>query len=272
MTKSNSWSSREQSMLLLNAYLDNELDAASVLDVEQQLAADPALRVEHERLVQLRRRLASHLAGERVSDDMRRRIAAIADTPSGSEASDNVVPLTRRPARAFGWQHMAAAAALAAIVTGVGTFGLVRDDSSPGDIAAIVTDHRRALLAAAPYDVASSDRHTVKPWFDSKLALSPQVLDLSSVGFPLAGGRIEILDGKPVPVLVYQRRAHVISVVAAPHSGQRNTSEPSRVSTHDGYSVIEWYGRDFDYFVVSDLAEPDLMDFVKLWRQEAGDR
>ena len=98
------------------------------------------------------------------------------------------------------------------------------------------------------------------------------MLDLSSVGFPLAGGRIEILDGKPVPVLVYQRRAHVISVVAAPHNGQRNTSEPSRVSTHDGYSVIEWYGRDFDYFVVSDLAEPDLMEFVKLWRQEAGDR
>ena len=131
MTKSNSWLSREPSMLLLNAYLDNELDAASVLDVEQQLAADPALRGEHERLVQLRRRLASHLAGEGVSDDMRRRIAAIADTPSGSEASDNVVPLTRRPARAFGWQHMAAAAALAAIVTGVGTFGLVRDEFEP---------------------------------------------------------------------------------------------------------------------------------------------
>ena len=73
-------------------------------------------------------------------------------------------------------------------------------------------------------------------------------------------------------MLVYQRRAHIISVVAAPRGGQEKTSEPSRVSTHDGYSVIEWHGRDFDYFVVSDLAEPELVEFVQLWRQEAGDR
>ncbi len=273
MTKSNTWSSREQSLLLLNAHIDNELDAASVLDVEQRLASDPALRVEHERLVQLRQRLASHVAGERASDDLRRRIAAIADAPSAPGAKpDNVVPLPKRPARTYGWQHMAAAAALAAVVAGVGTFGLVQDDPGSGEIAAIVTDHRRALLAAAPYDVASSDRHTVKPWFDSKLALSPQVFDLSSAGFPLAGGRVEILDGKPVPVLVYQRRAHVISVVAAPRGGEGKTTEPSRVSTHDGYSVIEWHGRDFDYFAVSDLAEPELAEFVQLWRREAGGR
>lgn len=273
MTKPNSWSSREQSLLLLNAYLDNELDAASVLDVVQRLASDPALRVEYERLVQLRAALASHLAGERASDDLRRRIAAIADTPPASEALPaNIVPLPKRPARAYGWQHMAAAAALAAVVAGVGTFGLVREDTGSGDIAAIVTDHRRALLAAAPFDIASSDRHTVKPWFDSKLALSPQVFDLSSAGFPLAGGRVEILDGRPVPVLVYHHRGHVISVVAAPRGRQEKTTEPSRVSTREGYSVIDWRGRDFDYFVVSDLAEPELEEFVKLWRQEAGDR
>lgn len=273
MMKPTSWSSREQSLLLLNAYLDNELDAASVLDLEQRLASDPALRVEHERLVQLRHALASHLAGERASDDLRRRIAAIADTLPAAEAQPaNVVSLPKRPARVYRWQHMATAAALAAVVAGVGTYGLVREDPGSSEIATIVTDHRRALLAAAPFDIASSDQHTVKPWFDSKLALSPQVFDLSSRGFPLAGGRVEILEGKPVPVLVYQRAKHVISVVAAPRNGQETTSKPSRVSTHDGYSVIEWHGRDFDYFVVSDLAEPELVEFVQLWRKEAGDR
>ena len=70
---------------------------------------------------------------------------------------------------------------------------------------------------------------TAKPWFDSKLALSPQVFDLSSAGFPLAGGRVEILDGKPVPVLVYQRRAHVISVVAAPRGGGEDDGAIARV-------------------------------------------
>jgi anti-sigma factor RsiW len=269
MTKPNSWSSREQSLLLLNAYLDNELDAASVLDVEQRLDSDPALRVEHHRLVQLRKVLASHLAGERTSDDLRRHIADIARSAEAPPA--NVVPLPKRATRIYGWQHMAAVASLAAVVAGVGTFSLVRDDPGSGNIAAIVTDHRRALLAAAPFDIASSDRHTVKPWFDSKLALSPQVLDLSNGGFPLVGGRVEILDGKPVPVIVYQRRAHIISVVAAPRSGREKSTEPARVSTRDGYSVIDWRGRDFDYFVVSDLAEPELVEFVQLWRQEARD-
>ena len=94
------------------------------------------------------------------------------------------------------------------------------------EIAAIVADHQRALLAAPPFDIASSDRHTVKPWFDSKLALSPQVVDLAGAGFPLAGGRVEIVDGKPVPVLVYQRRAHIISVVAIPRAGQIKTTSP----------------------------------------------
>ena len=120
-----------------------------------------------------------------------------------------------------GWRRLAMAAALAAFVAGTGTYSILRQDPVSNDVAAIVSDHRRALLAATPYDIASSDRHTVKPWFDSKLALSPQVVDLAASGFPLAGGRVEILDGKAVPVLVYQRRAHVISVVAVPHTGER---------------------------------------------------
>jgi anti-sigma factor RsiW len=162
---------------------------------------------------------------------------------------------------------MAAAAVLAATVTAGGMYGYLRPNPHTNEIAAIVADHQRALLAAAPFDVASSDRHTVKPWFDSKLALSPQVVDLSSDGFPLAGGRVEVLDGKGVPVLVYHRRAHVISVVAVPRAGQRATTEPSLATTNDGYAVIQWHGRDFDYTVVSDLAENELNEFVTRWRE-----
>ena len=111
----------------------------------------------------------------------------------------------------------------------------------------------------------------MKPWFDSKLALSPQVVDLAASGFPLAGGRVEILDGKAVPVLVYQRRAHVISVVAVPHGGEGARAAPSRPETRDGYSVIRWRGRDFDYFAVSDVAESELSEFVARWRDTAID-
>lgn len=272
MNKLSAWSSREESLLLLNAHLDNELDAASVLEVERRLAADPALRAEHDRLNQLRDALASHLTSHRVSDDFRKRIAAIADAQVGEAPNSNVIPLATRPVRTFDWRHMAAAAVLAAAVSAGGMYGLVRQNSSASEIAAIVADHQRALLAAAPFDVASSDRHTVKPWFDSKLALSPQVFDLASDGFPLAGGRVEVIDGKPVPVLVYHRRAHVISVVAVPRVGQNVSTEPALATTKDGYFIIKWQGRDFDYFAVSDLAENELNEFVARWRQDARDQ
>lgn len=269
MIKPSSWSSREESLLLLNAYVDNELDAASVLDVERRLANDPALRAEHERLVQLRKALSSQLKAGQASDDFLRRIAAIAAGPDAEPLVPVVVPLPVRVRRLNDWRQMAAAAVLAAAVTAGSMYAVLGPNLEANEIAAIVADHQRALLAAAPFDVASSDRHTVKPWFDSKLALSPEVIDLSSDGFPLAGGRVEVIDGKPVPVLVYHRRAHVISVVAIPRPGQKTTTEPESPTTRDGYSVIRWHGPDFDYAVVSDLAENELNEFVNRWRETA---
>lgn len=268
MNKPSAWSSREESLLLLNAYLDNELDAASVLEIERRMAADPALKLEHDRLVQLRSVLASQLKTQKASSDLRQRIEAMAEETPPPVVQRLAAPSHTR-SRSYAWREMAAAAALAAIVAAGGTYAFLRPNSASNEIAAIVADHQRALLAATPFDVASSDRHTVKPWFDSKLALSPQVIDLSSAGFPLAGGRVEVIDGKPVPVLVYQRRAHIISVVAIPRAGQKDTTEPSLATTNDGYFVIQWHGRDFDYTVVSDLAENELDEFVNLWRHAA---
>lgn len=264
MNKPSSWTSREESLLLLNAYLDNELDAASVLDVERRMASDAALKAEHDRLVKLRAALASHLTTERASDALRQRVAAIAHSPQ---------PIVARPppspARTYDWRQMAAAAVVAACVAGGGTYVVLRATSGSNEIAAIVADHQRALLSAAPFDVASSDRHTVKPWFDSKLALSPQIVDLSNSGFPLAGGRIEVIDGKAVPVLVYRRRAHVISVIAIPRPGQQDSTEPPTRTSRDGYFVLRWNGRDFEYWVVSDLAENELNEFATRWRGDA---
>lgn len=272
MSKLSSWSSREESLLLLNAYLDNELDAASVLNIERQLANDPALRAECDRLTKLRAVLSSHLKSEVASDAFRKRIAMLAEGPETQFPKETVVPLSAPARRSNDWRHMAAAAVFAVAVTGMSMYGVLRPNPEASEIAAIVADHQRSLLAATPFDVASSDRHTVKPWFDSKLALSPQIIDLSSDGFPLAGGRVEVIDGKPVPVLVYHRRAHIISVVAIPKVGQKATSEPSLVTTKDGYSVVRWRGQDFDYIVVSDLAMNELDEFVMRWRQAAAER
>lgn len=264
MNKPPSWTSREESLLLLNAYLDNELDAASVLDVERRIGADATLKAELARLVELRNALSSHVGKERASDALRRRVAAIAEAP-GISATPGASVRTR----SFDWRQLAAAAALAAVLASAGTYVGLQQTASTSEIAEIVAGHQRALLATAPFDVASSDRHTVKPWFDGKLAVSPQVLDLNDAGFPLVGGRVDVVDGKPVPAIVYKRRQHVISLIAIPQAGSRDGGEPLAHATRDGYSVLSWPGRDFAYAAVSDLAEPELAEFAARWRSDA---
>lgn len=252
--------SREASLLLLNAYLDNELDAASVLDIEQRIASDAALKTEYDRLLQLRASLTSSLTRKRASEALRQRVAAIGEPHPAARL---------RPARKYDWRQLAAAALAAAFLASGTTYLSFRQSTPTSDIAAIVAGHQRALLAAAPFDIASSDRHTVKPWFDSKLALSPRVVDLSNAGFPLAGGRIDVVDSKTVPTMVYRRRQHVISVLAIPHAGSKENSGAPTRETRDGYSVFRWDGRDFQYAAVSDLAENELEEFVARWRADA---
>ena len=263
MNKPPSWTSREESLLLLNAYLDDELDAASVLDVERRIAADAALKVELARLTELRSALALHLTKEHASDALRRRIGAIA-APEPEVRSSG-----RARARSSDWRRLAASVLLTALFAGAGTYFLLRSDARESEIAAIVAGHQRALLATAPFDVASSDRHTVKPWFDRKLALSPLVIDLGDSGFPLVGGRVDVFDGRPVPVSVYRRREHVISLVAVPSPGSRDSGQPMAHETRDGYSIRNWAGRDFKYSAVSDVADRDLDEFATRWRAMA---
>ena len=262
MSKPQSWSSHEEAVLLVNAYVDNELDAADVLEVERRLEADPALKAECGRLMALKSVLAGRVGKERASAVFRKRIAAIPNQFRSTGRS-------RKPASiVYEWRQMAAAA-LVALMVGAGGgsyFGFLQAlDSS--EVASIVAGHQRSLLAETPFDVASSDRHTVKPWFDSKLALSPQIVDLSAAGFPLAGGRIEVIGGKPVPALVYRSGNHLISVVAIPHPGARDSRTAPARKTLNGYIVLTWEGPDFTYHAISDLADDQLSEFVSRWRK-----
>jgi anti-sigma factor RsiW len=86
----------------------------------------------------------------------------------------------------------------------------------------IVDAHLRALMASQPIDVASSDQHTVKPWFNGRIPQAPRVVDLAKEEFPLVGGRIDVIAENPVPSLVYAHRKHLISLTAVPDSGHAN--------------------------------------------------
>jgi anti-sigma factor RsiW len=263
MIKPPSWTAREEALLLTNAYLDGELDAAAILDVEQRMSADASLKAEYDRLVELRKSIASHVPKNQASGALRRRIEDLA----GPVQPIVLVPQSR--SRTYGWRQMAAAAVIAAGLASGATYLGLQPNSIENSVAAIVSGHQRALLAAAPFDVASSDRHTVKPWFDNKLALSPKVVELSEAGFPLAGGRIDVIGGQRVPALVYLRREHVISVIAVPRNGSADSGAAPSRSTRDGYTVLGWSGRDFMYSAVSDVAETELNYFVRRWRAEA---
>jgi anti-sigma factor RsiW len=229
------------------------------------MTTDATLKAEYERLVRLQTVVAKSVGKDRASDALRASIAGIA----GPEAVAGASPAPRA-ARRFAWRQMVAAALIALFLGSSATYLLLQEDAASREVAAIVAGHQRALLAAAPVDVASSDRHTVKPWFDAKLALSPHIVDLAASGFPLIGGRVDVLKGQAVPVLVYRRRGHLISVVAVPAAGGKDDGTTSMTATRDGYGLRGWRGRDFAYYAIADLPPQELDEFVASWRKQAG--
>jgi anti-sigma factor RsiW len=242
----------ENDRLLLNAYVDGELDPAHALEFEQRLAADPALAEERRRIEALRSALRERLPRLTASPALRRRVAALAQ------------PRPWAGNWRGGWAAMAASVAIAFAGGSIATLVALgpSHDRLPERL---VASHMRALMAAQTVDVASSDRHTVKPWFNGKLPESPRVVNLAPQGFPLVGGRIDVIGLTPVPTLVYRARLHVVSVTALP-SADREAAPRRPVN---GYNIVEWIDGPLAYWAVSDLAAPELEAFAKAFR--AGD-
>ncbi len=279
--------------LMFNALVDGELDAAAALAVERRIAADPALAAEHGRLVALRGAFA-RLPAQMPSDDFLARIAAIGRAEAAGAvpvASDEVRPTqplaqpqagARRPAsaarggawrltaRRFGgqdWRALAASMVVGAVLASGATQWLMVA-GAPDSLAVAVADgHRRSLLAASPIDIVSTDRHTVKPWLDARVGLSPPAPDLAQDGFTLIGGRVEVVANRAVPALVYRHREHLITVVAVPQD-KGGVVAPADLSA-EGFSMVKWSDGAFGYFAISDMERPELDDFVGRFRAAA---
>ena len=261
---------RDDPMLLLHAALDGELDAAGAIEVEAKLAADPALAVEYARLVALRDAIRTRVPRQKAPDALRARVIAMAETAGRRPSTTPYRPASRFSAfRNLGAYGNLAASLLLGIVIGAGAYGVVVPTRGEDDAdRAIVAGFVRGRLVDQPVDVASSDRHTVKPWFAHKIPGATTVVDLKTDGFPLVGGRVDVVDSTPVATLVYQRREHQIALSELPVSRGGASSEPRR-TTRDGYSLIEWTEGDRRYVAVTDLPPAELDAFVVAFRRAA---
>ncbi len=226
--------------------LDGELDAVHQLAFDEALAGSPELAAEYARLRALRETIRAHAPREAAPQRLRAQIEALAaPRPAPSIARGRVT-----------WGAMAAGLAAAAALAGYWA-GARHGDPT---LAALVAGYQRAELSGQPVDVASSDRHTVKPWLATHAPLGSLALDLASDGFPLIGGRIEIVGGRPVPTLVYRRGGHLIAVSEFPLSDAQ-----AGPSTLDGFHVARWSDRERAYVAVSDIEADELSAFVALF-------
>ena len=165
----------------------------------------------------------------------------------------------RRP-RWQRWLAQAAPMAGVAFVTWAATMGYLRPSDDERVAQEVLASHVRATLGNHLYDVASSDQHTVKPWLSARLAFSPPVADFSAQGFELRGARLDHLDGRPVAVLVYQRRLHFIDVYVWPARGHA----AARALTRDGFNFLGFAHSGMEFQLISDLNRNELNDLAQL--------
>ena len=227
----------------LDAYLDRELDAEASAAVREHVRTCPACRRElaqRETLSRLVRGAPYYSAPDR----LRARVL-------GQSIRSNSVR------RVLTW----AAAAVLVLSVGAG-MTLWRPASNRGDAIAdeVVNSHVRSLMANHLFDVHSTDLHTVKPWFLGKLDFSPPVVDLASNGFPLVGGRLDYVGGRPVAALVYQRQNHTINVFISPQGDDPSTRD--LVLTVRGFNLRHWIHNGMSFWAVSDLNSAELGEFT----------
>ena len=252
-------------LLKLNAALDGELDAMAELAFEREMRDDPALAAEYRRLGALRDAVRRHAPREAAPQALSDRIAALAPSSPPPQAA---APAAVAPFRRRGWldpRALALAASLGILGFAIGA-GLTSLRAPSADVAQhLVSDFARAEIAGQPFDVASSDRHTVKPWLADRTTVSASIVDLAQQGFPLAGGRIAVVDRVPAPTLVYRHNEHLVAVTELP-LGMKGAGAEVGIETIDGYHVARWTDANLAYVAVSDMDEKALAEFIDAFR------
>ncbi len=237
----------------VGAYLDGELDLASALAFERHLKECPDCARALAAQRALREAIGAADLRFRPSPAQTRRLrrAVVAEPAAGAWPS---------------WRWLQAVAALLLVAVASWSLGRVWPPRPAPDFTdEVVASHIRSLLAGHPADVASTDQHTVKPWFAGKLDYAPTVVDLANRGFPLVGGRLDYLGHHPVAALIYGADRHVVNVFTWPSAYDLDGAGADLVAaSRQGFHLLHWSQGGMTYWAVSDASEDRLRQLARL--------
>ncbi|HEV2699898.1 MAG TPA: anti-sigma factor [Terriglobales bacterium] len=240
----------------IHGYFDGELDAVRSAEFERHLEHCPQCQAALEGIDSLRTQLQQSDLYEHASPELREKVRKqIAQetrnapfTPGRSWKRWFLMPT-------FG--TLAAAAALITIMIFV-----IPSHREATLTSELIDAHVRSLQPGHLFDVQSTDQHTVKPWFDGKLDFIPPVSDYAAQGFPLVGGRLDVIDGHNVAALVYARRKHFINVFVWPEREKKTVPDTS--GSREGYNWVAGQFGDMQVYLISDVAPSDLHELKSL--------
>jgi len=243
---------------IIHGYLDGEVDPVRSIAVEQHLKDCAACAAAHRELQSLRTAIGQGSLYFNAPKGLEKRVRSAVRQASKAEGRKE----GGRQRWNWNWRAILAPLAATALLLLIALPILTRHSADDQLTREIVGAHVRSLMADNLHltDVASSDQHTVKPWFTGKLNFSPPVSDLASQGFPLLGGRLDYIEEHPVAALVYQRRKHFINLFIWPEK----SGSSRELRTPQGYNVIHSHHEGMTYWAISDMNSGELREFLKL--------
>ena len=249
----------ESTRTVLHGYLDGELDATRAADFERHLESCRECAIALGSEESLRSSLQRSGLYETAPVSLRKKVRADLGAATASSVA------LRIPA----WRWLALAAAFLIVAT-VSWYawpqpGRISAGTGPFSAAELIDAHVRSLQPGHLTDVVSSDQHTVKPWFNGKLAFVPPVKDFADEGFALIGARLDVLGGQNVAALVYARRKHIINVFVLPTKEPDTPIHPPGL--RQGYQWRHWRHQGMEYCAVSDVSDSDLHELAQLLYQ-----
>src|SRR5262249_23006686 len=240
---------------LIDAYLDGELDLMRNLKIERHLPACQTCAMMLRNQQALRSAITTGSLYHHAPADLRRRVQSAVRQTNRAETKSQLLS----------WRWLSIGASMIAVAVLILALIPAWTHSPADDLMTkeVISAHVRSLMADHLVDVASSDRHTVKPWFNGRLDFAPPVTDLTERGFPLMGGRLDYLNDRPVAALVYRRQQHFINLFIWP-SAQAPRKAAMKPASQQGFHLIGWASAGMTFLAVSDLNEKELQEFVQL--------